>query len=139
MLVGMLHHPFNYTEVSTVLIRTWSKCKCTASDVFLFLMRQSSTVTGWESLLSLFNGGSWLCPLFERDGGTKADLVTVYSFIRKWRSHSGRSFVVVGQRWPRLWCVSRLKKYVQFFLSVIFYKTFDAFEWWKCECAVLQA
>lgn len=36
MLVGMLHHPFNYTEVSTVLIRTWSKCKCTASDVFIF-------------------------------------------------------------------------------------------------------
>lgn len=96
-------------------------------------------MTGWESLLSLFNGGSWLCPLFERDRGTKADLVTVYSFIRKWRSHSGRSFVVVGQRWPGCGAFQDLKKYVQFFLSVIFYKTFDAFEWWKCECAVLQA
>lgn len=70
---------------------------CVQYLMFLFLMRHSSTVTGWESLLSLFNGGSWLCPLLERDGAMKADLVTVYSFIRKWRSHSGHFFVVVGQ------------------------------------------
>lgn len=30
----------------------------------------------------------------------KVDLVTVYSFNRKWRSHLGHSFVVVGQRQP---------------------------------------
>lgn len=107
-----LHHLLSYNIRSTVLIRmTQRACKWTPvlflwlqDLVSLYLLSQSCTVTGWESLLSLFNSGFWLCP--PREGETVASKQIWWQAtvsIGNGEATLDTPLVVVGQRWPGLW------------------------------------
>lgn len=95
-----LHHPFNYTGLDTRLLPRGLSLH--ANDhrsisaviwcVFGFSAPRWQDGEVYCVYLIVVSGS--ILPERGRDSGMKADLVTVYGFSRKWRSHLGRSLLL---------------------------------------------